>query len=157
MRWMNRLPIRIWDCFVTTSCSFKMDRKHGKDTEFKWKTKPNSIQFQVVRYFFFVLLSSAFFFIPFECAIFYVLMDFFLFLKLAMNVYVFLCWRFFSVLLWNRVRFILFRWIVFHICFRLSFLFAPIFYYTKFLCTVLMRWKMQGQQRQFTKFRFQLA
>lgn len=49
---MNRLPIRIWDCFVTTSCSFKMDRKHGKDTEFKWKTKPNSIQFQVVRYFF---------------------------------------------------------------------------------------------------------
>lgn len=52
MRWMNRLPIRIWDCFVTTSCSFKMDRKHGKDTEFKWKTKPNSIQFQVVRYFF---------------------------------------------------------------------------------------------------------
>lgn len=77
MRWMNRLPIRIWDCFVTTSCSFKMDRKHGKDTEFKWKTKPNSIQFQVVRYFFVVLLSSAFFFIPFECAIFYVLMDFF--------------------------------------------------------------------------------
>lgn len=157
MRWMNRLPIRIWDCFVTSSCSFKMDRKHGKDTEFKWKTKPNSIQFQVVRYFFSVLLSSAFFFIPFELCHILCADGFF---SVCETCYERVCvslLAFFFVLHWNRVRFILFRWIVFHICFRLSFLFAPIFYYTKFLCTVLMRWKMQGQQRQFTKFRFQLA